>query len=235
MTTKINTRNGRLFDTSNAAGLKAAEQYKDRLNGQYERVTVTSEGLFRVRITGYNPITKPTARIRARKDRPEPKLPEGQAKAREADQQATWKAGYGWLAPYAGGEVGPAEIRWLKDNPDQGVIWLGWENLADVEDETGYTEQREMWSAGTTDATTATIAVGVKCCSRTFETVKQANTHEYHHAARKAQWHIDRAGSVGSRAAAVRWAEISDQAAKDAADTANAGFTGGDDSSTEGV
>jgi len=40
------------FDTSTAEGLKAAEKYKERLNNKHDKVTVTTTGLNRVRITG---------------------------------------------------------------------------------------------------------------------------------------------------------------------------------------
>jgi len=45
-------RESRSFDISDAKGLKAAERYQSKLYNRFDRVTVTSLGLNRVRIEG---------------------------------------------------------------------------------------------------------------------------------------------------------------------------------------
>lgn len=42
----------KIFDTRTTKGLEAAEAYKAKLENKYERVTVTTIGLDRVRIEG---------------------------------------------------------------------------------------------------------------------------------------------------------------------------------------
>jgi|HubBroStandDraft_2_1064218.scaffolds.fasta_scaffold00006_78 hypothetical protein len=47
--------NARTFDTRTLAGLKAAERYQARLYNCFDKVTVTTIGLYRVRISGLTP------------------------------------------------------------------------------------------------------------------------------------------------------------------------------------
>jgi hypothetical protein len=50
----MKARDTRDFDVSHLKGLKQAERYKSHLENKFDRVTVVTVGLDRVRITGVN-------------------------------------------------------------------------------------------------------------------------------------------------------------------------------------